>query len=126
MTVTATITTPAGTLAATTTVTVEPPPPIRVSAVRYGVARKQLYVYVTVVDGAGKRLRSAAVTVALYRNGKVYARAAGPTSSGRMTFARPASIGTYRAKVTRVAALGFTWDRKTPQNVFRKALRPER
>ena len=125
-TVTATVTTPTGTLVATTTVTVEAPPPVRVSAVRYGVAKKQLFVYVTVVDGSGKRLRSAAVTVALYRNGKVYARAAGPTTTGRMTFSRPASIGTYRTKVTRVAVAGYTWDRATPANVFRKALRRPR
>jgi hypothetical protein len=120
--VTAAITTPAGPLTATATVIVEEPPPIRVSAVRYGVAKKQLHVYVTVVDSAGKRLRDAAVTVALYRDGKVYARAAGPTSSGRMTFSRPASVGTYRTRVTRVAADGYVWDRSTPVNVFRKAL----
>jgi hypothetical protein len=124
--VTATMTTATGILTATTTITVEAPPPLRVSAIRYGVARKQLHVYVTVVDRAGKRLRSAAVTVALYRDGKVYARAAGRTLSGRMTFARLASIGTYRTKVTRVAAEGYVWDGKTPTNVFRKQLRPTR
>jgi hypothetical protein len=120
--VTATVTTATGILTATTSITVEAPPPLRVSAVRYGVARKQLHVYVTVVDQAGKRLRSAAVTVAVYRDGKVYARAAGRTTAGRMTFSRPASIGTYRTKVTRVAADGYVWDRKTPPNVFRKQL----
>jgi hypothetical protein len=121
--VTATITTAAGALTAGATVTVELPPPLRVATVRYGVAAKQLHVYVTVVDGRGARVRNASVTVALYRNGKVYARAAGPTTTGRMTFARPASIGSYRTKVTRVAAAGYTWDRKTPANVFRKHLR---
>jgi hypothetical protein len=124
--VVATIVTPTATLTAETTLTVVPPPPLRVAAVRYGVARKQLHVYVTVVDGKGARLRNASVTVALYRNGKVYARAAGPTTSGRMTFSRPASIGSYRTKVTRVAVPGYVWDRLTPANAFRKALRRTR
>ena len=47
----ASVTTPSGTLSATSSVTVTPPPPVRVAAVRYGVAQKQLHVYVTVVDG---------------------------------------------------------------------------
>jgi hypothetical protein len=118
--VTATVTTPAGPLSASAEVTVEPPPPVRVAAVRYGVAKRMLHVYVTVVDGGGRRVRDASVTVALYRNGKVYARAAGRTTTGRMTFSRPASVGTYRTKVTRLAATDRTWDRVTPRNAFRK------
>jgi hypothetical protein len=118
--VTATVTTLAGPLTASAPVTVEPPPPVRVAAVRYGVAKRMLHVYVTVVDGGGRRVRDASVTVALYRNNKVYARAAGRTTSGRMTFSRPASWGTYRTKVTRVAASTRTWDRVTPRNSFRK------
>jgi len=125
--VTAAITTPAGTLTATASVTVTPPPVVRVSAVRYGVARKRLHVYVTVVDTGGRRVRDAAVTVALYRNGKVYARAAGTTTAGSMTFDRPASIGTYRTKVTRVVAPNRAWDGVTPANAFtKKARRPTR
>ena len=85
---------------------------------------KLLHVYVTVVDAAGRRLRNARVTVALYRNDKVYARAAGPTSTGVMTFTRPASWGTYRTKVTRVAATGFVWSKGTPANRFRKPRKP--
>ena len=41
-----------------------------------------------------------------------------------MTFDRPASIGTYRTKVTRVVATGLAWDRVTPANSFTK--RPAR
>jgi hypothetical protein len=124
--VTASVTTPTGTLSATSSVTVMPPPPVRVAAVRYGVASKRLHVYVTVVDGRGRRVRDASVTVALYRNGKVYARAAGRTTTGRMTFSRPASVGAYRTKVTRVAAASRTWDRVTPPNAFTKAPRKRR
>ncbi len=123
---TATITTPTGTLTATAAVTVTPPPVVRVSAVRYGVAKKLLHVYVTVVDAQGRRVRDAAVTVALYREGKVYARAAGTTASGSMTFTRLASIGTYRTKVTRVAAATRVWDGVTPANGFRKAPAPRK
>ena len=122
--VTASVTTPTGTLSATSSVTVTPPPPVRVAAVRYGVAQKQLHVYVTVVDGRGRRVRDASVTAALYRNGKVYARAAGRTTAGRMTFSRPASTGSYRTKVTRVAAANRVWDRVTPANAFTKKPRP--
>ena len=120
------MTTPTGTLTASATVTVTPPPVVRVSAVRYGVARRRLHVYVTVVDDRGRRLDDAAVTVALYREGKVFARAAGRTVRGRMTFDRPASIGTYRTRVTRVAATGLAWDRATPTNSFTKRPRPRR
>jgi hypothetical protein len=124
--VTASVTTPTGSLSATSSVTVTPPPPVRVAAVRYGVARKQLHVYVTVVDGRGKRVRDASVTVALYRNGKVYARAAGRTAAGLMTFSRPASVGSYRTTVTRVAASNRVWDRVTPANAFTKRARRTR
>ena len=61
--VTAAITTPTGTLTATSSVTVAPPPVVRVGAVRYGVAKKQLHVYVTLVDTRGRRVRDASVTV---------------------------------------------------------------
>jgi hypothetical protein len=123
-TITATIVTATGTLTATSAVTVAPPPVVRVAAIRYGVANRRLHVYVTVVDATGKRVNDAAVTVALYRQGKVYARAAGRTVRGRMTFDRPASIGTYRTAVTRVSATGLAWDRVTPENSFTK--RPAR
>ena len=82
--VTAAITTPTGTLTATSSVTVAPPPVVRVGAVRYGVAKNQLHVYVTLVDTRGRRVRDASVTAALYRNGKVYARALGSTTAGNM------------------------------------------
>jgi hypothetical protein len=118
--VTATVTTPTGQLTASASVTVTPPPPVRVAAVRYGVAQRRLHVYVTVVDPSGRRVRDADVTVALYRAGKVYARAAGRTTTGRMTFSRPASTGRYRVKVTRVLAQDRTWDGVTPPNAFRK------
>jgi hypothetical protein len=121
---TATVSTPAGPLSASTALTVAAPPPVRVAAIRYGVARRMLHVYATVIDNRGRRVRDASVTVALYRNGKVYARAAGRTATGRMTFSRPASWGTYRTKVTRVAASGRTWDGVTPANGFTKPQRP--
>jgi hypothetical protein len=121
----ATVTTPFGPISASAPVTVTAPPSARVAAVRYGVAKRRLYVYVTVVNARGLRLRGASVTVALYRNGKLYARAAGRTeSNGRMTFARPASWGAYRAKVTRVVANGYAWNKRTPGNTFRRPKPP--
>jgi hypothetical protein len=116
----ASVSTASGILTATAPVTVTAPPPLSVSAIRYGVAKQRLHVYVSLVDDLGRRANDAAVTVALYRNGKVYARAAGPTIRGQMTFDRPASTGTYRTRVTRVAASGYTWDRATPPNGFVK------
>ena len=76
---------------------------------------------------SGEQLRlEAAVTVFLYRNGKLYARAAGRTVAGRMTFSRPASWGTYRAVVRKVTATGLRWNRKTPVNRFVRPQRKER
>jgi hypothetical protein len=123
--VTATVVTPTGTLTATASVTVEPPPAMRVSAVRYGIARKLLHVYVTVVDERGRRVRNAKVTVALYRDAKVVARRLGPTPKGYMTFSRPAATGAYRTRVTQVLAPGLVWDARTPVNAFRVA-KPKR
>jgi hypothetical protein len=113
-----TVTTPAGTLSAAAAVTVSPPPGLRVASVRYGVAKRTLHVYVTVVNGRGKRVRAASVTIALYRNDKLYARAAGTTSRGKVVFTRPASWGAYRTRVTRLVATGYAWNRKTPVNRF--------
>ena len=121
--VVATVATPSGPLTATVPVTVTPPPLVRAAAVRYGVRHKTLYVYVTVVDARGRRVRDATVTVFLYRNGKLYGRAAGRTVAGRMTFTRPASSGTYRAVVRKVTAAGLRWNKKTPANRF---VRPQR
>jgi len=65
-----------------------------------GVARSQArpvaatrvtFVRYVPIDAGGRRVNNASVTVALYREGKVYARAAGRTVAGRMTFDRPAS-----------------------------------
>ena len=114
----ATVTTPTGLLTATATITVTPPPVVRVAAIRYGVRKRTLNVYVTVVDARGRRVPNAAVTVFLYRNGKLYARAGGRTVGGRMTFTRPASTGTYRAVVRKVTAPGLRWNAKTPVNRF--------
>jgi hypothetical protein len=116
--VVATVATAAGPLTATAQVTVTPPPVARVAAVRYGVRARRLHVYVTVVDVRGRRVNDAGVTVFLYRNGKLYARASGRTVRGRMTFDRPASWGVYRSKVRRVAAEGLRWYGKTPPNRF--------
>ncbi len=124
--VVATVATPAGPLTASAPVTVTPPPIARVSAIRYGVRSKKLYVYATVVDARGRRVDHARVTVFLYRNGKLYARASGRTARGRMTFTRPASWGRYRAKVKRVSAVGLRWNGKTPPNRFVKPKRRSR
>src|SRR5262245_60023470 len=121
--VVATVATPTGPLTATVPVTITPPPIVRASAVRYGVRNRTLHVYVTVVDVRGRGVRDAAVTVFLYRNGKLYARAAGRTVAGRMTFTRPASAGTYRAVVRKVTATGLRWNKKTPVNRFVRAPR---
>ncbi len=121
--VVATVATPTGPLTATAPVAVTPPPVVRVAAIRYGVRNKTLNVYVTVVDARGRRLPNAGVTVFLYRNAKLYARASGRTVAGRMTFTRPASSGTYRAVVRKVTATGLRWNGKTPVNRF---VRPQR
>ena len=62
-----------------------------VAAVRYGVAKRRLHVYVTVIDGGGRRVRTHPSRSRSTATGKVYARAAGRTTTGRMTFSRPAS-----------------------------------
>jgi hypothetical protein len=43
-----------------------------------------------------------------------------------MTFSRPASVGSYRTRVTRVVVDGYAWNRKTPKNAFTKKPKPRR
>ena len=119
-TVTGTLTTPTAQLTATTALTVRPMPAVRVSAVRYGVARGRLLVFTTVVDTRGARVRNASVTVALSRNGKQVGTATGRTTSGRMTLTRTLASGRYTARVTRVVAPGYSWSGSTPANGFRR------
>jgi hypothetical protein len=117
-TVTGTLSTPAGQLTATAALTVRPMPAVRVSAVRFGVARGRLLVFTTVVDTRGARVRNASVTVALSRNGKRVGTASGRTTTGRMTFSRTLASGRYTARVTRVTAPGYSWSGSTPANGF--------
>ena len=121
--VTATLTTPTASLTANASLTVRPPPAVRVSAIRFGVARGRLFVFTTLVDTRGARVRNATVTVALTRNGKSLGSAAGRTTAGRMTFSRSLAPGTYRARVMRVVAPGFSWSGSTPANGFRARAR---
>lgn len=117
--VTATLTTPEASLTATASLVVRPRPSVRVSAIRYGISRGRLLVFTTVVDTRGARVRNAAVTVVLSREGKVVARASGRTTDGRMTFSRALEQGAYRARVTRVVVPEFSWSGSTPANGFR-------
>ncbi len=117
--VTAELTTPSGTLTAQAALTVQPLPAVRVASIRYGVARRRLLVFTTVVDTRGARVRNASVTVALSRNGKASGRATGRTTTGRMTFARTVVPGAYQARVLRVVVPGASWSGSTPANGFR-------
>ena len=115
----ASITTPTGSLSATTTISVRPLPAVRVASIRYGIAERRLLVFTTLVDVRGQRVRDGSVTVALYQNGKLIARSTGSTAEGRMSFSRPVAPGAYRARVTRVVAPGLAWSGSTPANGFR-------
>ena len=123
-TVTATLTTPAASLTATAALTVRPPPAVRVSAVRYGVARGRLLVFTTVVDTRGRRVRNASVTVALSRNGKGLARGRRTHRAGRMTFDRPASTARTARASPGSSRPGSPGAASTPANSFTK--RPAR
>jgi hypothetical protein len=128
--VSATLTTASGALTAASLVTVLPQPRMRVTRVRYLTVGPSHRVTVSVVDRAGRAVRNAAVSAALYRNGSWYARLQGVTGvDGRVTFvrrARATRAGCYTTRVRRVTATGYTWDPGTPLNRFCKRRAPHR
>jgi hypothetical protein len=127
--VSATVSSATASLTASASVTVLPPPRMRVTRVRYLTVGSSHRVTVSVSDQAGRAVRGAAVRAALYRNGAWYAGLRGVTgSTGRVTFVRAARstrAGCYTTRVRDVSARGFAWQPGTPANRFckRKAAR---
>jgi hypothetical protein len=128
--VSATLATPGGPLTSAADVTVLPEPRMRVTRVRYLTVGSFHRVTVSVLDRAGRAVRDASVTAALYRNGAWYASLQGVTGgNGRVTFvrrARATRAGCYTTRVRRVTATGYVWDRGTPSNRFCKRKAPRR
>ncbi|MCC6489216.1 MAG: hypothetical protein IT364_17075 [Candidatus Hydrogenedentes bacterium] len=95
-----------------------------VSSITYSLSRdrKDLFVYVTVVNEAGAPVAKASVTADLYKNGVKLTSFSGATlSNGIVTFKLTnAKSGTYTTTVTSVVADGLTWDGITPGNSFTK------
>jgi hypothetical protein len=103
---------------------------MRVTRVRYLTVGSSHRVTVSVSDQAGRAVRNAAVSAALYRNGRWYAGLRGVTGpTGRVTFVRPARstrVGCYTTRVRDVTARGFAWQPGTPANRFCKRTAPRR
>lgn len=128
--VSATVATPTVSMTVSASVTVLPPPRMRVTRVRYLTVGASHRVTVSVSDETGRAVRDAAVTAALYRNGGWYAGLRGVTGpTGRVTFVRAARstrAGCYTTRVRDVSARGFAWQPGTPANRFCKRNPPRR
>jgi hypothetical protein len=116
--VTAVATGAAGSLSASAAVTVAPVA-MRVSSIAYRVTRAGVLVTAKVVDVTGRPVRVADVTIHVLRSGATYyARRATTGVKGRAVYRLRLGPGCYRTAVTRVAARGYRWNRKTPANRF--------
>jgi hypothetical protein len=119
-----TVTATAGVVSATSSLTVIAAQQLRVASITYtpisflGV----LYITVSVVNGSGNPVSGAAMTVAAFRNGTLFATSSGTTNSlGRDLFiVYPTPAGCYTVTVTKLTATGYTWDGVTPPNQFCK------
>jgi hypothetical protein len=116
----ATVAGAAGTVSGSATVTVRPGR-VRVSSIRYGVGRTALLLTAKVVDGGGRPVAGALVSVLVRRNGfRYFAGSARTSLSGRATYRLRPIRGCYRTTVARVTAAGYRWNRATPPNRFCK------
>ncbi|MDP3880361.1 MAG: S8 family serine peptidase [Dehalococcoidales bacterium] len=98
---------------------------VSISSITYytegGRNRNQhLRIAATLVDDLGNPVAGTSISIAVYRNGGLYASGTGTTGTdGKVTFkAQNAPSGTYTTTVTNVNATG--WDGFTPENSFTK------
>jgi hypothetical protein len=122
-TITASVTTPAGSLTGAARVIVKPGR-LQVASIRYGVGKGTLLVTVTVVDVSRRPVEGAVVNVVVRRRGYGYFSGRQATAvNGRAIFRlqRKKGKGCFRTTVTRVSALGYlVFHGTTPTNRFCK------
>jgi hypothetical protein len=115
---TATVQGASGPLSATATVTVTAGA-VRVAAIAYRPTRRAVFLTARVVDGRGRPVRRATVSILVRRNGATYyARRARSGADGRAAYRLQFGPGCYRTTVTKVTAPGYRWNRRTPSNRF--------
>jgi hypothetical protein len=118
--ITATIATATGALTAHAAITVKPGP-IKIASIRYGIGRNAILVSATVVDGAGRPVPGALVSVLVRRRGYFYFSGQAKTAAtGRAIYRMRPKKGCYRTTVTRASAPGYVWRTGTPANRFCK------
>jgi hypothetical protein len=92
---------------------------LRVSAISYRPTSRAVFLTAQVVDGRGRPVRRAAISILVRRGGATYyARRAMTAANGRAAFRLHFGPGCYRTTVTKVAAPGYRWKRRTPRNSF--------
>ena len=111
-----------GTASGSAAVTVVAPAAVHVSSIAYATQKQSLLVTVALLDGNGKPVAGASVSISLARNASAYRSATGTTGAdGKVTFkVGNAPSGCYTTTVTNVTATGYTWDGVTPTNQFCK------
>jgi len=113
---TGTITGTAGTLSGTASVTVVPGT-VRIGAIAFLPGKRSLRVVVTAVDGARRPVSGTSVRALVRLEGKRHVVARGRTGAAGKTMLRtPIGRGCFTVAITRAAAPGFVWDRRTPRN----------
>ena len=106
--------------------TIAPPPSVPttliIDSITYAKSGRDLLITVLAVDDFDSPVGGASISIALYRNGSLYASGSSTTnSSGKITFRlRRAPSGCYETKGTAASASTLTWDGNTPANGFCK------
>lgn len=88
-----------------------------VKSIDYSRKGKNLAVNAYFVDGLGRALAGATVSVAVNNASYGSSFFTGTTSStGQVSFNLKAQQGCYETSVSNVSSSGFPWDANTPQN----------
>jgi hypothetical protein len=115
---TGTVTATAGALAASASVTVTTGR-LRLASMNVAASRRGARVVVDAVDGARRPVSGAALTLVARRDGRRVLTGRAVTGTGGKALFRMRGVrGCVRLAVTRVRAVGFTWDGRSPERRF--------
>ena len=116
-TITATVTTEAGPISASAAVHVTPARP-RIKVLHFQTRGRTVFVSLLAVDPSGQSISRARVSLVVLRNGRrFYAKRVTTGAAGRVSLRVPSRQGgCFTTTITRVTAVGFTWDGHTPRN----------
>jgi hypothetical protein len=118
-TLTASASTPSGTVSGTASVTVTPGR-LSIGSIQYRGKKRVLLVTARAVDASRRPVSGTTISILVRRNGARYFTGRGKTGpAGKTVYrVRLGRGGCFTAAVRKATAAGFAWDRRTPRNRF--------